>query len=275
MASLTCFRSVCFGVVLVFASGCAKKSDPIAAANTFFSALRHGDVQAAYDHAAFSFQAQQGFANFQTEINELGLVDYINIQWTPRQVTPDEASFEGVITCRSGVNVPVTVTLVPEAGDWKVYALRTTAANAANPVSNRFSVVGKSPRLVIASRENVPSEKSSIALVQETFARIDDALRQKDFSDLYHHMSGAWQQQFSVKRLEEIFKPMVVAGGRLDAAQTVEPIFAQPPYLNEAGLLVVRGYFPTQPHRLTFSFLYIYELPKWKLIEIQAMGLEN
>src|SRR5204863_319413 len=108
-------------------------ADPQDAANTFFQLLSSGKTREAYDSTAFTFQAAQSFQGFEQTAHELGIADYSAITWTRRVANPKEASLDGEITRKDGSKVPIAITLVKQAGDWKLYALHTPGKNDPAP----------------------------------------------------------------------------------------------------------------------------------------------
>ena len=271
LRALLFFAACLFGIL----PGCDffHKSDPTDAANAFFSQLSGGKIREAYESAAFVFQAEQTLPHFEATVKDLGLADYSAITWTRRVVTGEkEASLDGEITRRDGSKIPLAITLVRDAGKWKIYALHTGASNApqanasaAPPTENPFTLVGKSLNF---NEHTIPPQNELVALVRDTLLQFNDGVRKKSLVDFYNSLANTWRQRLSEQRLERHFQDFIDKQIDISVIENAQPVFDPPPQIDPDGQLLVRGYFPTQPYRVTFSLTYIYELPKWKLYGI-------
>lgn len=264
------FRRLFFLLIFIVAApGCSKKTaDPAQAVNAFFELLRKGDPHAAYESAAFAFQAQQSASNFEATVADLGLSDFAAINWTRRVTKEKEASLDGEITTRAGAKVPLAVTLLREGGGWKLYALHTTGGAGPLPTENRFSLVGKGAAFTDGFDKNLPPMPAMVDLVRSTLLDFNAAIQNKNFGDFYRSISNKWQSQLSEKRLERAFQPFIDSGMDFGEIRDGAPVFDQKPRINSEGLLVASGYFPAKQFRVVFSLKYLYELPKWKLFGI-------
>jgi len=50
----------------------------------------------------------------------------------------------------------------------------------------------------------------------------------------------------------------------------VSPVLDEAPIIDNDGILIVSGYFPTQRMNLKFILRYIYEHPEWKLFGVRV-----
>jgi len=248
----------------------SQKEDPVAKAETFFMLLNKGQVQQAYDSCAFGFQAQQPFKTFEATAKELGLADYMVLTWTRKVIKEKEANLDAEIAAHGGTKVQVAVTMVKEAGHWRVYSLRTPGEGEATPTENRFSLVGKGASFNDSLNRTLPPESQIRQLVLDTLLTFNDSIQKKSFADFYETVALSWQAQLSQKRLQRAFQPFIDTGVNIGGVKQVEPVFDAPPRLDSEGLLVVSGYYPTTPYRTVFSLRFMYELPNWKLFGIDV-----
>jgi hypothetical protein len=266
------FSAFCF---LLFLAACTShpKNDPTEAANTFFQLLNAGKTDDAYKSASFSFQASQSLDGFEQTVHELGLDDYSAITWTHRDVAEKEASLEGEITKKNDAKVPVAVSLVNEAGKWKLFTLRTSGKGDASPTENHFTMIGRgSDANDIYSQRKIPPKPELIALARSVLLKLNDGIKKKDFTDFYESVSNTWRNQMglSKSRIERTYQPFIDAGVTMDDVAKVDPIFTDPPLINSSGLLVLNGVFPTSPNRVRFKIELTYEMPEWKLFGIDV-----
>jgi hypothetical protein len=261
---------------LLASSGCGwfHRDNPQETADTFFQLLSSGKTREAYDSTAFTFQAGQTFNGFEQTTHELGIADYSAITWTRRvPKNPKETSLEGEITRKDGSKVPVAITLVKQAGQWKLYALHISGKNGPAPTKNPFTLVGKGPEFNdVYTSHPVPSQPEVVELSRGALLKLNDAIKRRDFKELFNSLSDKWRNQIglSLRRLERTYQPFIDAGVTLDGVASVEPVFTDPPQVNSEGLLIVTGYFPTQPYRVNFSLEFNYEMPDWKLFGLDV-----
>src|SRR5205807_8337329 len=118
----------------------------------------------------------------------------------------------------------------------------------------------------------MPPQKERVALTREVILKLDDAIKRKDFTDFYASISEQWRNDvgLSFKRVERTYQPFIDAGADMKDVATIEPIFTEPAQINSRGLLLLKGYFPTQPNQIHFKLDFIYELPNWKLYGIDV-----
>lgn len=268
----TTFRAS-LAVVAIFAaglSGCSREEDPVAAANTFFQQIGRGQLQEAYESAAFSFQAQQSLKAFEVNAKELGLTQFVSATWEEQVAEERSVRLEGEIARKDGTRSPLIVTLSRESGSWRVYSIRTPRSLETGFSNNLFGAVGKTTSFTENIDRPVPDEKTAREMTLQTMLRFNEAVQQKSFADFYENVSKAWRDQLTVGQLNRAFQPFIDKEVNISGIRDVEPVFDAPPQVNTDGLLVISGHYPTRPYRVIFSLKFIYELPKWELFGIDV-----
>lgn len=265
-----------FACCILALAGCGffgKKEDPVASANAFFKLLCDGKMEEAYSGATFTFQAQQSLQSFVAAAQDLDLPDALSVTWTRKVAKEKEATLEGVISTKAGQSYPVSVTLLEEAGKWKLYALHTPGRGDGAARTNRFSIVGRGPEFANSAQKPAPPEKEIRALVSGAFARIGEAVRSNSYDALFDSLAPAAKNLTSPTRLQRRLQPLAQAGMPLEGLEKMEAHFDAPPALDLGNLLTVTGTFPTTPDRVHFSLKFSYELPNWKLADISIKPL--
>lgn len=250
--------------------GTVQQKDAVETATEFFVLLNMGQTKLAYKSAAYGIRAQQTLQTFEATVRDLGLTGYVSLNWTSKAIKENEAKLDGEIVTRKGAKVHVVVTMVKEAGTWRMYSLRTPGEGEVVPAPNRFSLVGKGASFNDSLNRKRPPEAEVRKMVLETLLRFDGAVQKKDFSDFYNSVSISWQAQLSEKRLRAAFQPFIDGKVSIAGVRGVEAVFDTPPQITGDGLLFASGYYPTTPYRVVFSLKYIYELPNWKLFAIDV-----
>jgi hypothetical protein len=259
-------------------AGCEKKPGAAESAQHFFEQVAAGQAQAAYQGAAFGFQAQRSAAAFEVAAKEMGLTDYASGQWEQPEIDGSTAKIAVRVQTRAGKEFPLVVTLTRESGTWRVYSLRSPRSEATGISENRFSLVGKTPSFTDAVAQPVPPEAELRQLVRETLLRFNDAIATKSFDAFYDSVSVAWQtgrltqgqNQLTKGQLQRAFQSFIDQQVNIGGIAKVEPIWEAPVSVGSDGLLVATGHYPTEPYRVYFALKFIYELPNWKLFGIDV-----
>ena len=253
----------------------ASSQNPESAANAFFAQLANGDPHAAYDNAAFGFQAGQTFDAFLSNARQLGLVGGQPPAWTRKDIHEKEARLDGRVVSQIGTPVDLSVTLTPEGSQWKLFSLRTvTGAQPENP----FTLVGKGTGFNDVYHQPMPGPSQLADLVHHTLALFNTAIRSGDFHQFYGSISLQWKDGqrmtgeaaagVTEKMLKDHFQGFTDQKIDISAVAGLPPVFDRTPIINQDGLLDLYGHFDTPQFRVNFSLQYAYELPRWKLFGI-------
>jgi hypothetical protein len=259
-------------VALLFALtavSCSSKPDPTAAATRFFELVGSGKAAEAYDKAAFGFQAQQTKRAFEQTARETGLTDMASISWDPAEGDEKVTKLRGEITTKSGVKIPMVVTMNRESGEWRVFSLRSPRG-AAGEIGNQFTLIGKAASFSDRTNEPMPREKALRELTEKALLMFNDSIQKGSFDEFYAQVSTAWQKQLTENMLKRAFQPFIDRKVDISGLKDLEPTFDPAPYVSTEGLLTISGRYPTTPYPTSFLLKYIYELPNWKLFGIDV-----
>ena len=256
--------------IALFTGGCAKNADPVVAVRTFFEQLAAGKVREAYESTAFGFQAVQNEKSFEAVVRDLGLAEYRSLQSEPPKMEANSATLPLEIMTRAGKRVPFIITMTNETGAWRVFAIRTRRDAQTGLAENPFTVLGKAPEIAGFAATAPPEEKEVRRLIRENLLAFDQAIADRSFSAFYGTLSARWRDQIAEPQIERAFQPFIDNQFRVSGVASTEAILDRPPELNSEGMLIVSGYYPTQPFKTVFSLKFVYELPKWKLFGIDV-----
>src|SRR5881398_3292421 len=110
--------------LVLSSAGCRKKVDPQTAGQQFFDLVTSGHADQAYGSASFAFQAQQSEKAFETRAKELGLVG-AKVQLQPGEISDKTAKFNAQVTPPAGDKYTLIVTLESDAGQWRLFSMKT------------------------------------------------------------------------------------------------------------------------------------------------------
>ena len=229
-------------------------SDLPKAADALFSLVAQGRVDEAYQSTAAEFRAATSAEDFASFLESTALAGYQSASWTSRSVKNNTGELEGTITTKDGGQIPVTIDLVKEGGDWKILALRKAGAGLITPTAE----------------PDLPPDAEVQRLTAEAMAQLDTALRGNDFTGFHQGISKLWQEQITPAELQTIFATFVERGIDLSPLAAETPVFSQKPFVNEDGVLTLEGYYTVQPGPVYFRLKYIYEHPQWKMLGINV-----
>jgi hypothetical protein len=121
-----------------------------------------------------------------------------------------------------------------------------------------------------ASAQKAPGEKEAKALALDSLLAFNKAIEAEDFTGFHKQIAALWQAQVTPAKLKSIFQAFLDQDIDLSGVTTVEPIFTQRPAVDDDGVLVLQGNYPTTPVRIDFRLKYVYEKTAWKLIGIKV-----
>lgn len=234
-------------------------SDIVNSTDQFFSSIREGNIEEAYQYTATEFRAATPEETFKVFLRETAIVDYDSASWRSRSKQNNIGRLEGSIKTKSGGVIPVKIELVKEEGRWKILSINKKAGGV---VKEEEAEKGES------QEKTVPAMDEMIAITNSSIMALGKAVNQDDFSIFYSSISKLWQSQTDTNELREAFKSFIKSNTNLTGIKGVNPIYSEKPHLDNNDWLVLKGYYPTEPLQVHFDLKYIYEYPEWKLASI-------
>lgn len=129
--------------------------------------------------------------------------------------------------------------------------LRTRAALAVESASS----VG--PRVARRQTHEKARVDWGLSLVHRSMKDFAISVNEKSMDHFRNTTAQLWQQQASVDQLNSAFGPIVEAGVDLRVLDEIEPTIDGEGTVDDNGVLLVTGTFPTQPSQVHFEHRYI------------------
>ncbi len=237
------------------------KSAPIRAADAFFQEIVSGRLYDAF-RTTSSVIRGDNFEKFERSIVDARLDQYASATWRRLPLgTGNEERLQGEIVSREGQTMPFTLSMVREAGRWRVFSV----------VSEERGSVFRSPGESAEPQPvptQTPTEQQARALVLDTLLRFNEAVQIRFFGPFYQQISTAWQNQTSPEDLYRAFNAFVENRISFGSMARSEPRFDGAPQISPEGLLTLNGDCPTESYIVRFSMRYLYERGKWRLFGI-------
>lgn len=245
LAGIVAVIGVLIAAALMMTSGVSDSAD------RFFAEVRAKNYAAAYAQLSADFKASTSEAEFVAFLERSALVAFNDTSWNSRSVSGDRGELEGTVITDSGGVVPIRLGFVNENGQWKIHSIHKPRAGLADDETS-------------ARR---PSDEELVALADEALLKFAAAVNARDFSGYHAYISHLWRKQHTVEQLNQAFKGFMDIGVDLiPALRANSPRFDVKPAIDDNGVLIVEGHYPTQPSRLFFKLKYIYEGVAWKLV---------
>jgi hypothetical protein len=239
-------------VVLIFVFALTRGA--VKSADNFLAQIGAGKIEAAYKETSAALRKRQTLPSFEASLKELGLTDFASVFWSNREIENDRAHLEGSVTTRTGGNVPLTMELVNEAGDWKVIYLSAPRAGVTTERAGK----------------TLPRDDAAKRLALDSLLAFNHSVQARSFVSFYQQISRLWQEQIAPEKLDEIFADFITKEIDISSIKEVDPILTEAPTIDSDGILILEGYYPTHPAKVYFRLKYIYEHPAWKLLGIKV-----
>jgi hypothetical protein len=134
-------------------------------ADEFFLALKAEDFEKARTYLAEDFRAATSEQELRDFVARSALSNYASASWSSRSIENSTGTLEGVVETVSGGSIPMSISLVREQGDWKIYTLRKLDAGIQSLQSGA-----------------TPSVPDQVRLVRATTHDFADAVARRDFT---------------------------------------------------------------------------------------------
>ena len=124
--------------------------------------------------------------------------------------------------------------------------------------------------LPAVAQSKVPPALPLEALVKSSLMSLNDANLTGDYRVFHARLSEPFRKQYTPDRLKATFKEFNEKNVDIDIVTAMAPTYEQPPYVDSEGKLIVRGFFPTEPSRVSFEMDFVSGEGEWKLIRINV-----
>ena len=121
-----------------------------------------------------------------------------------------------------------------------------------------------------AAQSKVPKPQVLEALVKASLLSLNDAVVTGNYTVFHAKLSKPFRQQFTPERLQETFKDFAAKDIDFDIIAAYKPVYEPEPRVDDAGKLLVKGWFPTEPARVVYDLEFIPSDGEWKLIRIKV-----
>jgi hypothetical protein len=148
--------------------------------------------------------------------------------------------------------VTFKLTYVYESSAWKILGINVQATPS------------------VENTGEVPTNKEVKKLALDSLLLFNVAIQTKSFDNFYTKIAKLWQKEITPGELLRIFRPFVEQNANIALIAKEQPDFDEIPAVNDDGILVLKGSYPTQPNKVFFELKYVFEDESWKLVGINV-----
>lgn len=238
-------------VVIVLAIGAIFffTGDMVETGDKFFQALKENNLPEAYSYLSEDFRSKTQEVEFKEFVEKNSIADFKESSWSERSISGGRGVLTGSISTKNGGVIPLKLSFVKGKDGWKIYSIEKPSSGFQEETEGH----------------SMPPESQQIEMIRKATRDFAAAVKNKDAANFYKSFSSVFKQQFTVQKLNEIYKPFYDLGIDLSVLEQFAPVFDQKPSIEKNGVLRITGYFPTEPNKFYFNQTYIYEGLGWKL----------
>lgn len=231
-------------------------------ANEFFGAVKQQDMTKARTYLSEEFKASTDEDALKEFLSKSALLNFKEANWAESSINGGRGELNGTITTETGGNIPIKLLFIKENEEWKIYAMQKPTAGLQPSESAEPSASATSA----ASPAAIPGKAEQIALSKQSMHDFALSLKNKNMEHFRSTVSKMWQSQFTTEKLNEGYASVIKADLDLTVLDSLQPVLDGDATINEDGVLVIKGHYPTKPSVVSFECKYIYEGISWKLI---------
>lgn len=234
---------IAIAIVIVVAAVFYFTSGTVDTADAFFDSVKQQDIAKARSFLSEDFKAGTDENALKVFLTDNAIFDFKEASWPDRSIDGFyRGGLGGSVTTENGDTVPIKLTFVKENGTWKINSIQRDAANS------------------------LPSKADQVALTKQSMRDFAAGINGKNMESFRQTISKLWQEQVTTEELNKAFATFMEQNLDLTVLEPLEPLFDNEPKINQDGVLVITGHYPTEPSRVTFEHKYIYEDTAWKLV---------
>lgn len=117
----------------------------------------------------------------------------------------------------------------------------------------------------------MPDAEKIVLLLRSTLLTLGDAIDTGNFTVLRDKGAPGFRETNSAARLSQSFSDLAARGIDLSVVSVIAPQLTEPPALDQqAGMLRLKGYFPSQPVQINFEMIYQAVGGRWRLFGLSV-----
>jgi hypothetical protein len=250
LAGLFIFVVAVFSLVLFL----TKDMDQVS--QDFFNALKNNDYNQAQTYLSNSFKANTPLEELKKFVEINGLNRVKDISWSSREYNGNKGVLKGTLTLDNNDKVPITIELIQNNSDWKIYYIKKDSAGIQKN-EKRGETLTKEEVLNLAKK------------IGNSFFK---AMKQKDMVVMKPLFAQVLLNKYSINDINNAFK--VSMESKLDWSIFNNQIPKIKSYKLNNNILYLSFYYTILNPPMFFDIQLIKENNKWKIINIDVKQKE-
>jgi len=219
----------------------------------FFARISSGQLQEAYDGTSSQFKASIDIAQLQSFVENSSLDRFREASWGSRSFENNLGRLDGTVVLDDGSSMPMFLEFIKEDGEWKL-----------------FHIEKKKAGITTDDPMSVPEGTELAELIKGTTKEFTKSLDLKDMTSFRHYMSKLWRDQYTVEMLDEAYGSLYEMGVPWLSLENYKTVIPAAPVIDADGVLIVDGYYLTEPDNFVFTYKYIAEAGAWKVLGVHV-----
>ena len=219
-------------------------------AKALFTALKNNDSAKASTYLSKNFTDATSIEELKNYFDTSSLADYKDSSWNSRSIKNNRGKLNGIIKTESAKTIPLTLNFIKEDGKWKISAI-----NIDNTGLN-------------LNATDLPTADEQAELVMASMKAFSDSLDKQSMEGFRNYVSAFWRNLRDIDSFESDFSKVYPSADVFSQLITsVDPVISQEASIDDDGVLLIKGYYPSGENKLNFRQDYIREGLTWKLIQ--------
>lgn len=248
-------------------------ADMVSVADDFFNAVKSGNIEKAYSYLSDDFKATTSKEALNDFLSKNGLTLFKSASWGERSISGNRGTLTGTVNTETSGVVPIKLSFAKGESGWKIYSLEKPPAGIREEKpkqEQQLAGVQQDKTPENPAVRNLPSNDDQVKMVAATMHVFAVSVNEKSMAKFHAYCSNLMQRQYTVQKLDEVFTSFYNLAADLTLLDNYSPSFDEKASINEDGVLVIKGRYPTQPNQVYFEQKYITEGQNWKVIGINV-----
>ena len=119
------------------------------------------------------------------------------------------------------------------------------------------------------AQSSLPAARPLEAMVKSSLISLNDANLTGNYEVFHARLAQQFRQKVSARELKAAFKEFADKSIDLDIVAALTPVYEEAPVISE-GRLVLKGYFASEPSRVSFDMEFVPSEGDWRLLRIHV-----
>ena len=207
----------------------------------FAKASRQGQIEQAHSYLSSTFKNQTDSAQLAQFLSTSMLSKFDRLELQSETLTGDFATVVARLETAEQSSVSVEFNVVRENSGWRIARIKQL------PGGDTKSAI------------KMPPLDQQQELARESMAVFAQSVKDGSMAAFHRHISSIWQDQADQQHLEQTYSSLIDAEVDLTGLSKILPEISPDSAINDEGVLVLNGVYPTRPSEVKFAQKFVYQ----------------